>query len=117
MPESAEVRILTDQLNRSFGGQSLLGIDIVGGRYLKEPIQKFHQLIYPMRGTTFNCKGKFLYWTFNNDDAVLFLTLGMSGSFGSQSKHSALKFTFDKGEVFFNDIRRFGTCYCCRSHR
>jgi formamidopyrimidine-DNA glycosylase len=33
----------------------------------------------------------------------------MSGSFGEQNKHSAIKYSFDDGSyVFFNDIRRFG---------
>ncbi len=33
----------------------------------------------------------------------------MAASFGPKSKHSAIKFTFDKGDVYFNDIRHFGT--------
>jgi formamidopyrimidine-DNA glycosylase len=44
LPEIAEVKIFTDQLNKEFGGQALQNIEIVGGRFLKKPIEKFHQL-------------------------------------------------------------------------
>lgn len=33
----------------------------------------------------------------------------MAASFGPKSKHSAMKFSFDKGDIYFNDIRHFGT--------
>jgi len=108
LPEIAEVKIFTDQLNKEFGGQALQNIEIVGGRFLKKPIEKFHQLIYPLHDTKFNCKGKFLYWTFDEEE-VFFITLGMAASFGPKSKHSALKFTFGSGDIYFNDIRHFGT--------
>lgn len=108
MPESSECRIITDQLNCVFNSQSLLNIKIVGGRYLKQPLQRLPELTYPLSKTQFNCKGKFLYWTFK-DDIVLFFTLGMTGSFGTPSKHSAIRFFFDEGHIDFIDIRRFGT--------
>lgn len=105
------MKIFTDQLNKEFGGQSLQNIEIVGGRFLKTPIEKFNQLIFPMSNTQFHCKGKFLYWTFDEEETreVFFITLGMAASFGPKSKHSAIKFTFDNGEIYFNDIRHFGT--------
>lgn len=109
MPEIAECRIFTDQLTKEFGGQALQDLEVVGGRFLKEPIAKINQLIFPMKNVKFNSKGKFLYWTFEDDDDVFFITLGMAASFGPHSKHSAIKFTFDTGEVYFNDIRHFGT--------
>lgn len=112
MPEIAEVKIFTDQLTKEFGGQALQDLEVVGGRFLKEPIAKINQLIFPMKNVKFNSKGKFLYWTFDEDD-VFFITLGMAASFGPRSKHSALKFTFDTGEAYFNDIRHFGTFKIC----
>lgn len=108
MPECAECRIFTDQLNKEFGGQSLNNVEIVGGRFKKQPINKLNQLIFPLTNTQFKSKGKFLYWTFDEDD-VFFITLGMAASFGPRSKHSAIKFTFDTGDIYFNDIRHFGT--------
>jgi formamidopyrimidine-DNA glycosylase len=109
MPEIAEVKIFTDQLNKEFGGQALQNVEIVGGRFLKKPIEKFHQLIFPLSNTRFHCKGKFLYWTFDDEEEVFFITLGMAASFGPKSKHSAIKFSFDEGDIYFNDIRHFGT--------
>lgn len=109
MPEIAECRIFTDQLNKEFGGQSLQDINIVGGRFLKEPIPVY-KLITPLSNTKFNSKGKFLYWTFGDkEECVFFITLGMAASFGPKSKHSAIQFIFDKSDIYFNDIRHFGT--------
>lgn len=109
MPESPECRILTDNLIATFQHQTLHHVEVVGGRYLKEPIAKFHQLMYPMPDVSFNCRGKFLFWTFD-DERVFALTLGMTGSFSPQpAKHAAIKFQFDKGDLYFTDIRRFGT--------
>lgn len=109
MPEGPECRIFTSQLNKAFANQSIQNIEIIGGRYLKEPISKFNQLIFPLTNTKFDCRGKFLYWQFDNTDEVFFITLGMAASFGPKSKHSAIKFTFEGGDIYWNDIRRFGT--------
>jgi len=82
---------------------------VVGGRYLKQDIYKFDTLTFPLNNTIFNCKGKFIYWKTHNPNINLCFTLGMTGAFAPRSKHSALKFKFDNGNVYFNDPRRFGT--------
>lgn len=106
MPECAEVAIFTNQLSKEYGGHKLLSIKVVGGRF-KEQLS-----IPPLNNIKFNCKGKFLYWTFD-EDVVFFITLGMTGSFGKKNKHSAIEFNFDNGTIYFNDIRRFGTFKIC----
>lgn len=45
----------------------------------------------------------------------MFITLGMAASFGKANKHSAVKFTFETSDVFYNDIRHFGTIKIVRS--
>lgn len=112
MPEGAEVRTFVDGLVSKFDNRNLQNIEIVGGRFVKESIAHLDSLIFPLTNVKFSCKGKFIYWSFNssNDFKHFFFTLGMTGSFGQQqNKHSAIKFTFDNENVFFNDIRRFGT--------
>lgn len=116
MPEISEVRRYVDQLNTEYGGHDLLNVGVVGGRFAKsddDTEMSLAFLEFPLLNVTMHAKGKFIYWTMQEgqDDPNLhfFITLGMSGSFGKQQKHSALKFVFDNGEVFFNDPRHFGT--------
>jgi DNA-formamidopyrimidine glycosylase len=109
MPESAEVRLIVDQLNQSFQHQSVLNIEIVGGRFLKEGISNLNAINYPLDNCVFHAKGKFIYATFDQN-VNLFITLGMSGSFSSsKTKHAAVKLTFSNQETYFTDIRHFGT--------
>lgn len=109
MPEAPECRIFTDNLSKSFDNQSLHSINVIGGRYLKQGINRFDSLKFPLNNVKFNCKGKFIYWQTDDQNMNLCFTLGMTGAFGPKSKHSALDFKFDNGNIFFNDPRRFGT--------
>jgi DNA-formamidopyrimidine glycosylase len=116
MPEIAEVATFAKQLSTEYGGHDLLDIEFVGGRFLKSEYDseriELLGLEFPLHHTAFFSKGKFIYWSMSNpsnDINHLFFTLGMSGSFGKKQKHSAIKFTFDNGEIFFNDPRHFGT--------
>lgn len=117
MPEIAEVRRYVDQLNTEYGGHDLLNVEVVGGRFAKSDDDTGTNLAcldFPLRSVKMASKGKFIYWEMLDSCEVrqhlwFFITLGMSGSFGKHQKHSALKFTFDNGEVFFNDPRHFGT--------
>lgn len=56
------------------------------------------------------CKGKFIYVSFDNGMHI-FNTLGMTGSWSdAERKHSRVRFVLDDGgEIFFNDMRNFGT--------
>lgn len=117
MPECAEVKRYVDQLNAEYGGQDLLSAEVVGGRFLTTDLM-FAPTEFPLLNAKFHAKGKFIYWEFNenynnefhfNEKNYFFITLGMTGSFGKQNKHSGIKFTFSNGEVYYNDIRHFGT--------
>lgn len=105
MPEVAEVKRYVDQLNEKYKGHNLSGINFIGGRFLKEelPIIKL-----PLTNVQFNCKGKFIYWSFDQP-IYFFITLGMTGGFGNKNKHSGIEFSFNEEKIYFNDIRHFGT--------
>lgn len=119
MPEIAEVHRFVDQLNASFGGQNITKIDVLGGRILKDGLDKDLLLFcFPLTHVSFHVKGKFIYCKFRDEktegddepsNLYFMITLGMTGSFGKQNKHSAIRIKFDNGEIFFNDIRHFGT--------
>ena len=108
MPECAECKILVDQLNENFAGQDILNVEVVGGRFAHEGLPGLTGLQLPLMNTQFHNKGKFIYWTFDQNKAF-FITLGMTGGFGPKEKHSAIKFTFSKTDIYFNDPRHFGT--------
>ena len=61
-----------------------------------------------------SCKGKFMYWTFDNgtnDKWYMFSTFGMTGRWSPQvGKHPCLELVFTGGSyIYFNDPRHFGT--------
>ena len=109
MPELAEVKIVAEGLHSRFGGHKLLKATVIGGKFSKQP-DLFDQLAphYPLTLDCVQNKGKFLYWCLDNN-LYAFCSLAMTGSFGAQTKHSALRFEFDNGDIHFNDIRHFGS--------
>lgn len=111
MPEGGEVRGFVDSINQFLGDVALIeGIVINGGRYLRNPIEGLSNLSFPLGVETVGCKGKFIYFTFFNSDAVIFNTLGMSGSWSNrQGKHARVTMKTSKGDLFFSDPRNFGT--------
>src|ERR1700722_14891959 len=110
MPEIVEVSRFASQLNKEYGGRTLLDVEAVGGRFLKPDHSKVREdmewLARPLSNVSMQSKGKFLYWTMTDahDKWLSFhISLAMSGSFGQQQKHSAIHFSFDNRDVFFND--------------
>lgn len=109
IPEGPECCIFKDNLINTFDNQNINAVEIIGGRYLNQEIPKLNELKFPLMNIKFHCKGKFIYWRTNRPDINLCFTLGMTGAFAPYSKHSAIRFVFDSGDIFFNDPRRFGT--------
>lgn len=123
MPEAPEVAHITDQLYKIKMSNSLLLIDIsiLGGRYKRhgspEDWDIFKQNL-PLQWTNVQCKGKFIYFTFQNkyeDKFYLWNTLAMTGGWTTtKQKHSHIKLTFtEKTNLYFNDMRCFGTLHVC----
>ena len=116
MPEGPEVKIITEQLAKEIQGKYLRGIWSIDGRYQHSDPEGSDLIDIPCKILEINCKGKFIYWKFDNDWSM-WNTLGMTGewSIGSRS-HPAMKLWIsednsskDGFDVFFNDIRHFGT--------
>lgn len=113
MPEGPEVRITTDFLTQ-FVGKGITGYSILSGRYNKKGhIPGDNVVTLPARVSAADCKGKFIYITFteDNNEYYLFSTLGMTGMWSSKRhKHARFVIFFDDGsELYYNDIRNFGT--------
>lgn len=115
MPEGPEVKYLVDTLNKKILNNSLKKIKILGGRYKKhKPPININKLKFPLKIISIKCKGKFIYFEFDKDEFIMFVTLGMSGWFIDENeKHSNIEFVFSKKSIFFNDYRNFGTIKFC----
>lgn len=119
MPEAPEVRIITEQLSSFIARSTLENIAILGGRFLKTPpeqLDEFKQFL-PTKIGKIACKGKFIWFEFENG-WYLFNTLGMTGSWSAKrEKHSALQLNFSNKDLFFTDIRHFGSVKFTNSAR
>jgi formamidopyrimidine-DNA glycosylase len=93
-------------------GRSIVGAEIISGRYSKKEPDGWSLLVgsLPITVKSTDCKGKFIYTELAGEKFFL-STLGMTGSWSSrETKHSRLRLRLDDGgTVYFNDIRNFGT--------
>lgn len=117
MPEGPEVKTLVKWLNNQVKNKNLNNIKINFGRYLKHgpPIgwDKLKKSL-PLKVKSVNCKGKFIWWEFENSDLSMWNTLGMSGWWYHQDyKHNNLSFKIGHSFIHFNDVRNFGTIKIC----
>ena len=112
MPEGPEVKKTVDWLQK-FKGKTLKSVGILSGRYgKKQEIPGWERFDFPVLLKDVNCKGKFIYFTFDDQkEYYMFNTLGMSGMWSNvHSKHSRVVFFFEDSEpLYFTDIRNFGT--------
>ena len=113
MPEGPEVKKTVDWL-QNFKGKTLESVGIISGRYgKKKEIPGWERFVFPVLLKDINCKGKFIYFTFSDEqeDYYMFNTLGMSGMWTNvRTTHARVCFLFKDAEpLYFTDIRNFGT--------
>jgi formamidopyrimidine-DNA glycosylase len=117
MPEAVEVALFSEALNQEYGNHNLTNVEFIGGRFLKKDYNDeritLQFIEYPCSNISMASKGKFLYWSMKDklkNSLHFFFNLAMTGSFSKEKqKHSAIRFSFDNGDVFFNDQRHFGS--------
>ncbi len=116
MPEGVEVRI-SAELIKPLVANKIIGISNpeIAGRYgstKPEGWKEFEEEVIEksVKVVDVQTKGKFMYWTFDND-WYMFCTFGMTGQWSpSKGKHPCFSITFtDDSQAFFNDPRHFGT--------
>ena len=111
MPEGPEVKKNAVALSRAVSGSDLLEFKVLSGRYTRNVLfglEDFRATL-PCSIIGTGCHGKFMYIIFNNG-WNLWSTLGMTGIWSkNKSKHTRACLSTSKGDVFFNDIRNFGT--------
>jgi formamidopyrimidine-DNA glycosylase len=127
MPETIEVRIVAQQLNK-FAGQTLTKINILSGPYQNGTGEKYKSFRTSLRkfvqATLGNVdvKGKTMYWELtpqNGENVVvndyLVIGFGLTGGFRLvKGEHSRIEFVFTDAagnttSIYYDDIRNFGT--------
>lgn len=83
MPESAECRLTTDFLNDILEGRCISKWGFVGGKYVDEQPEGFDEFedALPLMVEEVNCKGKFIYFVFHNEEHSFYIlhSLMMTG--------------------------------------
>lgn len=119
MPEGPEVAIITDGLNSLLKGKHILEITFNDkGRYKNKTPNGFDNFKekMPINVKSIKCKGKFIYWEFDNNE-YMFNTLGMSGVWTlNEKKHTVLTIKYKnkitdtkENYLYFDDVRHFAT--------
>lgn len=121
MPEGVEVSLFSRSLNEYLKDKTITEVDVLSGRYTKKPIEGLSSFRtqLPLVVDEVGNKGKFIYLTFKNHDAVMFNTLGMTGGWSTipnKNSHDRVQFkVIDNNErveyLYFRDIRNFGTMH------
>ena len=119
MPEGPEVRRIAKGLSERVSGRKLLKVEVLSGRYTKKEVPGMAEAVVslPAEVKGVGVHGKFMYWIVNND-YFLWNTLGMTGCWTARpKKHSRVKFCLEDGDVYFTDVRNFGTLKFVKGRR
>ena len=114
MPEGPEIKKVVDNLENIFGNFNikLNNVLLNAGRYTKNKPKNYNEFIkeLPLKINSVNCKGKFIWFEFENNWSA-WITFGMTGRFtlDENLNHNNVSFVFNKFNLYFNDIRNFGT--------
>jgi len=111
MPEGPEVKRIGLSLAKRLTAKKIKNIEIMSGRYAKKEPSGIKEISnhFPLSIVGCGVHGKFIYFICNNEWSI-WNTLGMTGYWSPEKqKHSRLKFVLNDGEIYFNDMRNFGT--------
>jgi DNA-formamidopyrimidine glycosylase len=112
MPEGPEVRRMSQDLARVVSEKTLVGINVISGRYTKKDIKGLTEINreLPTKIIGAGCHGKFIY-VLTSSGHNIWNTLGMTGRWTNQrTKHSRIELqTEGEKSIYFEDVRNFGT--------
>lgn len=117
MPELPEVETVRRGLAEALVGRCVRDVTVRGSRTLRRQPggeARFRKLIVGQRVRSVRRRGKYLWFEFTDDDALLVAHLGMSGQLLSptgalpEHRHDRASFRFDGVELRLRDQRTFG---------
>lgn len=117
MPEGPELRHSRDLLREILLSKRVKKFDIIGGRYVKKPIEGLRDFLRDNETNFYaiesvDVKGKFMWWTMG--PWKMWCTYGMSGQWTTTppDRNTAVILSYDDESpknIGFHDTRRFGT--------
>jgi len=125
IPEAPEVRTIVNGLQKIIEGRDLVRVQILGGRFTKTPPKGWTDFknalgIGPLKVEKVGCKGKFIYWEFE-EGWSMWCSLAMTGRWTrTREKHAAIRFLHVKNgptstpspaqrALYFDDMRHQGS--------
>ncbi|MDD4527106.1 MAG: bifunctional DNA-formamidopyrimidine glycosylase/DNA-(apurinic or apyrimidinic site) lyase [Candidatus Margulisbacteria bacterium] len=115
MPELPEVETISRDLNQHITGSTIANVTIYDGRNLRNINEtEFKKGTESSSILNVYRLGKVCVWNLSNENSLLF-HLRMTGKFiiqgknPNKEKHSMLKFSTNKENIIFEDIRKFAT--------
>lgn len=111
IPEGPEVRRYALDLSKAVTGRVLESVEVLSGRYVKKSPEGLGEISsnFPLNVLGTGVHGKFMYWLFEGSWSA-WSTLGMTGAWSDKpTKHARIKFNLSDREIYYNDIRNFGT--------
>lgn len=113
MPELPEVETVVRTLEQKIHNRIIESVDVIYERIVDDPdATAFSACLKGQKFEAFDRRGKFL--VFNLTDYVMIAHLRMEGKFyvypehREPDKHTHIVFKLDKGELHYNDVRKFG---------
>ncbi|MFC1616734.1 DNA-formamidopyrimidine glycosylase [Candidatus Margulisiibacteriota bacterium] len=114
MPELPEVQTIVSGLEPEIKGRKIIGFDLHCEKMLKLPLTKFKKAIINQKVISITRHGKYIFLNLENNFSII-LHLRMTGQLllknlkASPDKHTHVVFRFQDKNIFFRDLRKFGT--------
>jgi len=110
MPELPEVETIKRDLALRLSGAQLQNLKIYLAKMVRPEPEVFRKLLLGKTLEAISRRGKLLIFEFG--ETVLLGHLGLTGTLifkdGPSPKHTHVVFEFDKGRLFYTDLRQFG---------
>ncbi len=119
MPELPEVETVVRTLEKQVGPRTIESVNVIYPRIIDNiPVEEFSLALKGQKFEKYDRRGKFLVFTLT--DYIMIVHLRMEGKFyyfkeqQEPFKHTHLVFDLDKGQLHYNDVRKFGRFYLYR---
>lgn len=123
MPELPEVETVKNMVEKVLQNATVKDIEIRQRKFRNIIPDEFEHIVKGAKVLSLKRKAKYILIYLDNNYTIIW-HLGMSGKFkicdtlpDTLDKHDHIIITTDKGNLIYNDVRRFGLVTCCASDK